>query len=124
MKIVFLDTKARRIWVVKNGISFTEQKFDIDVNSKEVLTAIAFIKLCCTKRLTINTTRSSYRLKHIAEDFGSRFNKITGKDILSDYVSNGDFIFAAYKCGYKPLCMPGSLNCYFRLSYKGRLKKC
>lgn len=56
---------------------------------------------------SILTPVNSYGWKHAAE---------SQKGGIGEYVTNGEFIAAAIRCGYRTeLCMPGSLNVYFNM---------
>ena len=73
---------------------------------KELAELIAFIDEHLAKRKTINTSVSSYGMKHIVE------RKIR------KYVANGDFIAAMIHCGFEYKTYVGDPNCFFNVSAK------
>ncbi len=115
---LYLDSSAQKILLDANGIV---KKIDESrlINDLEVLTSKAFIESCCKKLKQKNTRNSSYGLKHRAENWGRQMNELVGKNIFSEYVSNGAFIKGATEMGFVIYRIEGSYNCHFQMSLKG-----
>jgi len=78
------------------------------INEKELKPIREFIKLNFKKRKTLNKKFHSYTMKHVVEEK------------IGQYVSNGNFIAAMIKEGYKYEICNRSLNCWFYCcNYRG-----
>ena len=88
-----------------------ERKTELAEGKRELLNSVEACNRVCEwlgqidKIKTINSHRSSYGLKHLAE-----------KDI--GYITNGVFIAAAIHCGYPYRIEPGDPNVCFGMSMK------
>ena len=77
------------------------------VNIREMQGAVDWLRKA-DRRVSVNTTCSSYGLKHIAE-----------KTVTSiPYISNGAFIAAAYYLGFDVRRINGSPNAHINISNK------
>jgi hypothetical protein len=73
----------------------------------EITNIIKYIPELFIKRKTINSSHSSYGLKHILEDYVmKKYNKY-------GYCSNGVFIIAMFICGFKIKPIKNSYNVCF-----------
>lgn len=119
---LLLDSRAQRIFLNASGIVKKEKVQERPISDSEVVTAKAFIGSCCKKLKQKNQRMSSYGLKHSAENWGRRMNKLIGKTIFTEYVSNGAFIKAADEMGFMIYPIEGSYNCHFPISmFEGNL---
>lgn len=91
----------------KGSSEFSVEEF----SEKELSWAFKFAKACGTPIKSINTKRSSYRIKHIAE----RWAKIMSHDEVN-YISNGTLILAMVIAGFQCRRLPDSLNAQFNVS--------
>lgn len=97
-----------------------EENKEIFTNQRELFAHSGYreFSLCCewlqgcNKRKTINTSISSYRLKHLVEAWAKK----TGHD--ASYVSNGAFIAAAIHMGFDWSPGVDSPNAWFNISGK------
>ena len=98
---------------------------------KQIKTCEAWIKLYCSDQKIINHNHSSYRLKHVVENWGRNLNSLFDTEIASSYVTNGAFIQAAYNCGFYPVIFrnwgfhkcENLWNPYFRMKIANYSKK-
>lgn len=83
-----------------------------DLNHTQIHLCHIFIEKYCIPRKTINGNRSSYGYKHDVESWTTILFNI--KSYI--YISNGAFIAAAIKKGFKAEVPDGSLNACFNLT--------
>lgn len=74
---------------------------------KQIALCVEWLKLYITPRRTVNTKASSYGLKHTVETWAG------------EYISNGAFIAAAQRLGYRiHRCVPMCVNAHFNMSFR------